>query len=49
MNIPTISIENIEEMKVIYVRFRGAYIEFRKQSKKMFKTDRKSTRLNSSH
>ena len=38
MNIPTVSIENIEEMKVIYVRFRGTNIEFRKQSKKMFKT-----------
>jgi len=30
MNIPTVSIENIEELKVIYVRFRGTYIEFRK-------------------
>ena len=38
MNIPTVSIENIEEMKVIYVCFRGTYIEFRKQSKKMFRT-----------
>ena len=38
MNIPEVSIENIEEMKVIYVGFRGAYIEFRRQSKKMFKT-----------
>ena len=36
MNIPTVSIENIEEMKVIYVRFRGTYAEFRKQSRKMF-------------
>ena len=38
MNIPTVSIENMEEMKVIYVRFCGTYIEFRKQSKKMFQT-----------
>ena len=38
MNIPTVSIENIEEMKVIYVRFRGTYAEFRKQSRKMFNT-----------
>lgn len=38
MNIPTVSIENIEEMKLIYVRFRGTYVEFRKQSNKMFKT-----------
>ena len=38
MNIPTVSIENIEEMKVIYVSFQGTYIEFRKQSKKMFRT-----------
>jgi len=38
MNTPTVSIEIIEEMKVIYVRFRGTYTQFRKQSKKMFKT-----------
>ncbi|NLB90255.1 MAG: AraC family transcriptional regulator [Clostridiales bacterium] len=38
MTIPTVSIEHIEEMKVIYVRFRGPYAEFRKQSRKMFQT-----------
>lgn len=38
MNTPTVSIENIEEMKVIYIRFRGSYAAFRKQSMKMFKT-----------
>lgn len=37
METPKIRIETVEEMKVIYVRFRGTYIEFRKQSKKMFK------------
>lgn len=37
MKEPNISIETIE-MKVIYVRFRGSYLEFRKQSKKMIKT-----------
>ena len=38
MNIPTVSMENIEEMRVIYIRFRGTYAEFRKQSRKMFHT-----------
>ena len=38
MNLPTVTIENIGEMRLIYVRFRGTHFEFRKQSKKMFKT-----------
>ena len=38
MNKPTVSMEHIGEMKLIYVRFRGTYLEFRKQSRKMFKT-----------
>lgn len=38
MHIPTVSIENIEEMKLIYVRFRGTYAGFRKHSNKMFNT-----------
>ncbi|TLG71546.1 AraC family transcriptional regulator [Culicoidibacter larvae] len=33
---PTITIENIEAMRVIYVRFRGSYNEFRKNSRKLF-------------
>lgn len=36
MNKPTISIENLDNTKVIYVRFRGSYTEFRKHSRKMF-------------
>ena len=38
MKEPNITIEEIQNMKLIYVRFRGTYIEFRKQSKKMFET-----------
>lgn len=38
MNEPTITIENLDEMKLIYVRFRGIYSEFRKKSRKMFET-----------
>ena len=38
MREPNITIENIQNMKLIYVRFRGTYIEFKKQSKKMFET-----------
>ncbi|WP_099203492.1 AraC family transcriptional regulator [Miniphocaeibacter massiliensis] len=36
MNKPNVTIENIE-MKVIYIRFKGTYVAFRKESKKMFK------------
>lgn len=35
MNRPTITIETIE-MKVIYIRFRGSYLQFRKNSRKLF-------------
>jgi len=35
MEKPTITVENIE-MKVIYVRFKGNYVEYRKNSRKMF-------------
>ena len=38
MREPNITIENIQNMKLIYIRFRGTYIEFKKQSKKMFET-----------
>lgn len=36
MEKPTISIEDLDKTKVIYVRFRGTYAEFRKNSRKMF-------------
>ncbi|MBC1418475.1 AraC family transcriptional regulator [Listeria fleischmannii] len=36
MKEPTITIETIETMRVIYVRFRGTYTDFRKNSKKLF-------------
>ena len=38
MREPNITIENIQNIKIIYIRFRGTYIEFKKQSKKMFET-----------
>ena len=38
MREPNITIENLQNMKLIYIRFRGTYIEFKKQSKKMFET-----------
>ncbi len=37
MEKPTISINNSISFKVIYLRFRGSYIEFRKQSGTMYK------------
>ncbi|WP_101773746.1 AraC family transcriptional regulator [Peptostreptococcus faecalis] len=37
MNKPSISIENNVEMRIIYIRFRGTYLEFRKSSNKLFK------------
>ena len=36
MAIPIIRIENDIAMKVIYLRFRGSYVEFRKKSKSMY-------------
>lgn len=36
MEQPTISINNNIHFKVIYLRFRGSYIKFRKQSKSMY-------------
>lgn len=36
MKKPEITIEDIK-MKVIYIRFKGTYVDFRKESKKMFK------------
>lgn len=36
MEIPSITIKNLDNTKVIYIRFRGSYADFRKQSKKMF-------------
>lgn len=35
METPTITIEEIE-MKVIYIRFRGSYIAFRRNARKLF-------------
>ncbi|MGO2909260.1 MAG: AraC family transcriptional regulator [Leuconostoc citreum] len=32
-----ISTEVIENQKIIYIRFKGSYVEFRKQSRRMFK------------
>lgn len=36
MNKPEITMTNID-MRVIYVRFKGSYVDFRKESKKMFR------------
>lgn len=36
MEIPTIEVKDIE-FKVIYVRFKGSYLEFRRNAMKMFK------------
>ena len=36
MEKPNISIETIENLKVIYVRFRGSYLEFRKKSQYLY-------------
>lgn len=36
MNKPTITIEELNEVRIIYIRFRGSYVEFRKNSKKLF-------------
>ena len=33
----SVSIEELENQKIIYIRFRGSYVEFRKNSRKMFK------------
>ena len=32
----SITIENLENLNIIYIRFRGSYAAFRKQSRKMF-------------
>lgn len=32
----SITIENLEDLKIIYIRFRGSYLEFRKNSRKLF-------------
>lgn len=37
MEKPNITIEIIEKFKIIYVRFRGSYMEFRKSSAKLYK------------
>jgi len=36
MESPNITIEELQNMRVIYVRFRGTYIEFRKNSRRLF-------------
>jgi len=38
MNKPNITIEKITNMQILYIRFRGTYIEFRKNSRKLFGT-----------
>lgn len=37
MEKPNITIETIENLRIIYVRFRGSYLEFRKNSAKLYK------------
>lgn len=37
MEKPKITIEELKDVGIIYVRFRGTYVEFRKNSNKMFK------------
>ena len=32
----SITTENLEDLKIIYIRFRGSYAAFRKQSRKLF-------------
>jgi len=36
MEIPNITIEELKDVRVIYIRFRGTYIEFRKNSRRLF-------------
>lgn len=36
MENPRITIEHIESMRIIYIRFKGTYLEFRKNSRKLF-------------
>jgi len=38
MNKPNITIEKITDMQIIYVRFKGTYIAFRRNSRKLFNT-----------
>ena len=33
----SITTENLDNQKIIYIRFRGSYLEFRKNSRKLFK------------
>lgn len=37
MKEPDITIETLEELKIIYLRFRGSYLDFRKNSRNMFR------------
>jgi len=36
MEKPDIEIKSIDDMKVVYIRFKGTYVEFRKNSRKLF-------------
>jgi AraC family transcriptional regulator len=36
MESPSITIEELQNVRVIYIRFRGTYIEFRKNSRRLF-------------
>lgn len=36
MKEPTISIHDLQSMRVIYIRFRGTYVGFRRNSRKLF-------------
>lgn len=37
MEKPNITIEELNELRIIYVRFRGSYVDFRKNSNRLFK------------
>lgn len=37
MKEPNITIEELKELKIIYLRFRGSYLDFRKNSRNMFR------------
>lgn len=36
MQKPTIEIKELKEFKIIYIRFKGTYVDFRKNSRKLF-------------
>ncbi|VEU80573.1 AraC family transcriptional regulator [Haploplasma axanthum] len=36
MEKPQITIKDVKEMRIIYIRFKGTYLEFRKNSRKLF-------------